>query len=201
MVAAEPRTRYSCKRHWFEIVAELSDFIWWSSIIIAISIALAEIIDKRAGWLVFLCLYPLGHVVAEVIKWNLDWYAIVDMPNGKSMFRQTTYVITLFGLNERVKNDYIDHLAPTTLTTAFGRRIGFQSVVMSSSTKAYFDGERVPMKLMEEFQKFPRKPRQEPFDNERAMLAAHASEWVQNGIIEPVHARALVAGMIQDNIT
>ncbi len=200
MVIVEPKERYRTRRHWHEICAEVSDFVWWSAIIITVSIALSKLIDRRAGWLILLCFYALGHMLAELIRWSLDWYAVVDMPNGSTVFRQITYTITLGGLNERVKEDSVIHLAPTIFTTAFGRFLGFQSVVMSSATKQYFDGERVPIELMKELRRFPAKRTDDPLDDERAMIVSHLGEWIQDGLVDKGPARALVASMIKDNI-
>jgi len=200
MGSQDPRIRYETRRHWYEIVAEVSDFIWWSSIIIMTSFALAQLIDRRAGWLVLLCVYPLGHMFAELVRWNLNWYAIVDMPAGGVIFRQTIRTLTLTGIDERVKEDYIAHMAPTYLSTWFSRQLGFISIKLSSATKAYFDGERVPARLLEEYHRAPRKKKDQPLDNERAMLASNISSWVNDGIVQPEQAAALVMSMIRDNV-
>lgn len=196
----QPRVRYETKRHWYEIAAETSDFVWWSAIIITMSLSLSQLVDRRAGWGVLLCLYPLGRLFAELVRWNLECFAVVDLPNGKSMFRQTVGVLTLLGVQERVKEDFTDHLAPTTYSTPFGRFLGFVSVTMSSASKQYFSGERVPKRLMDELRRNAGKMSEEPPDDERLYIAQNIGLWIDRGIIQPEEARTIAMSMIKDNL-
>jgi hypothetical protein len=158
-------------------------------------VALADLLGRPAGWLMLCCLWPLAPLFKELVLWNAEQYVIIDLPSGGSVLRKEFSILS-WG---KSVEDNVTHLAPTTLSTPLGRFLGYESVQLSSVNKVYFKGERVPVELMREMRKSPRKAK-DPIENERAMIISNLDGWIASGLIDLAPARAVVRGMVEDNL-
>jgi len=176
---------YQTRRHWYEVIYEAADMVYFGSTILLISFGAAMLWD-RLIWLCLLALYPLGHFVTELILWNSEWFFIVESSNGR---RSIVKVSGIFRPTE-IKDPVGFGMAHETVTPWLGKYLGFTSVHLANQNHIYVDGKRVPERLIREIDKVVGKGQANTPD---MAVLNNLSEWRDRDLISPVEARAAVS--------
>lgn len=185
--------RYATRRHWYEIVEEVSQCVWWSMVIILFTIGAAWIYAPLA-WLAVLTLYPVGYLTTELIRWNCEWYIILDYPSQKSR------IVKVAGVFKRkAVIDDINVMGRTEESDLFDRIIGYRKVHLAFSNHIYLDGNRVPMEFLRELDKAKRKPEQDEDDDHR-FVQGKLTEWTREQILDKATARVAATKWTLDNL-
>jgi hypothetical protein len=174
--------RYATRRHWYEIVEEVSQCVWWSTVIVLFTVGAAWIYTPLA-WLLLIVLYPVGYLFAELLRWNCEWYIIIDYPNLKSRIVKVSGVF-----RKKAVVDDINVMGRTEESDLFDRIIGFRKVHLAFSNRIYLDGRRVPVAFLRELDKAHKKPVEDE-DDDRRFVQGKLREWVQDGILDKATAR------------
>lgn len=188
-------SRYTTRRHWYEVVEEIADFCWWSGIIAAISFGLSRLIARPFGFTIILCIYPLLHLVLELLKWDSERYSIIDRKNG------TSYIVKNRGLLKRSHiQDNIAQMGRIETSTVFGRYVGFVQLHLTFASRVYLDGQRVPVKLIQELDRNVKKQNAELPETERGLVISSLLDWNRAGLLDEGMARVAVAKLVGDTI-
>lgn len=177
--------RCATRRHWFELVDEVADAAWWSIAIILFSIGISMLVYNRAIWLILLCVYPLAHVGLELARWYREWLIILDYNNGKSMLVKISGIIS----KKRIQ-DYASAVGRDRIEswTWLEERIGYKKVDIRSASRIYIEGQRVPIRFLNELDNEPLAEIDE--DQSESYAQRHLNEWKNAGLIPENLARA-----------
>lgn len=186
--------KYKTHRHWYELVAEISDAVWWCAIITSFSIGMAYAVERRFIWLLVCCVYPAAHLGAEVARWLSETYYIVDV-GGSTMIAKEWGVF-----NQKDIDDFTKGMTPMQQSTLFGRFVGFVEAHLVFDNRTYIDGTRVPVQLMKEITKTRTKREARTVESERELILASIAEWVHTGLLDPYEAKAAISRAVEENL-
>jgi len=193
------KTVYATRRHWYEILPEVSDGIWWGTIITVTTFAL---IDKfsypRLIALLLLNMYPLAHVIIELIKWNHEWFAVCRDTNGNGVFfkRHGLFVI-------KTTRDQIGHINAglEDTSTWLGRRLGFARVQIRTATHSYIEGRLVPKELLVAINKVQVKAPEVPDDaTGKQFVQGAVASWVDRDIVDEDVAKTVTRKWLLETV-
>ena len=177
---------YQTRRHWYEIVPETADALWWLILIVLYAFSLAELLhEPRLLLSLTLLLYPLWHVTAELIRWNHEWYMVLTDQHGSSRFVKSVGV-----LKQKYIDDRADDVSLVPETGVLGRYLGFTHVGLRSVRNIYTEGTLVPLELVKILQSFQSKPPALPDDpTNQQFIAGQILAWAQAGLVDPSLAK------------
>ena len=185
------KLRYATRRHWFELVEEIADFAWW--VIIFLSAAAgAGMLYRPLFALAIPPLLALAIPLAmEIGRWNTEWWIIVDYPGGKSKLQ------LLKGMLKRNRKvDDINALAPEESYWFFEKYLGFIRIKASSAKHVFFEGQRIPLRLMDEIEKAPISFKRLDPETEDQYMVQNLRDWASRGVIPPEMERAFAERML-----
>lgn len=173
---------YKTRRHWYEIVPETADALWWLTIIVLYAFSLAELfLEPRLLFSLSLVSYPLWHITAELIRWNHEWYRVLTDSHGKSRFVKTSGVLKRKSIEDRA--DDVSFIQETDL---LGRYLHFTHVDLRSVRNIYTEGSLVPLKLIKALHSIQSKPPTLPENaTNQQFIASQIVGWVRDGIVDP----------------
>jgi len=190
---------YQTRRHWYEILPETADTLWWLIIIALYAFGWAEILhEPRLLLSLTLIFYPLWHITAELIRWNHEWYMVLvdSHGHGSGRFVKSTGV-----LKQKYIDDRADDVSLVPESGPLGRYLGFTHVELRSVRNIYTEGTLVPLKLVKVLQSFQSKPPTLP-DNatNQQFIAGQILAWAQAGLVDPKLARIATQKFILEQL-
>ena len=178
---------------------EIADFIWWSAIVLLGSSGLSLILYETAASNLtlaglVLCVYPTIHLGAEIAKWNMEQWHIVDFPDRPARIYKT------WGITQNQIDNSLSSMGRTQIFSVVGRIFGFVNAHLVFEARTYLDGERVPIRLMEEIDRRVGKKDEPQPGSERELVISKLIDMVSTGIVDKGLARAFVSAVIGDNM-
>jgi hypothetical protein len=186
---------YATRRHWYEILPELSDCIWWSSIVSVGSACLSDIFgEPRALILALFALFPICHFLWEIVLWNTEWYYITVTSSGEAYIHKRSGL-----LSDSHSMDKAAEAMPVSVTVLLGRILGYTKVTMKSPRAVYLQGQLIPAMFLEAYHRVQIKsPRLRDDDNDRSLVIKNLDPWVRGGLLEMEEARAAASRIVRD---
>jgi hypothetical protein len=177
------RIVYETKRHWYEIVAEISDAVWWSAIIVLFTITFS-FLYKPLAWLTILIVYPIGSLSVELIRWNTEHFLITESDRGHRFIVKST------GLFRKVRifDPITQGMGRTEEEPWLGRQLGFMHVKLAAVNRIYLEGQRVPVRLVKELDR--QKAKDDEGDSDDTLVKRKLAEWLELGLVSHPMASA-----------
>jgi hypothetical protein len=185
------KLRYATRRHWFELVEEVADFVWWLAISLSVSVGLGLLYRPLYAMAIPPLLILAIPLAMEIARWNAEWWIIVDYPRGKSTLRRLKGILC-----EHNKGDDINAIATEEKRWIHEKYLGFTRVKASSNKHVYFEGERVPLRLMEEIKKAPITFKQLEPETEDQFLVQNLRDWTSRDVIPAEMEKEIVKQML-----
>lgn len=174
-------TVYVTRRHWYEIVPETADTIWWAVVISALAVSLSSLCaNPRLLAILLLVAYPMGAYLKELVLWNHELYVVLRLANGKGRLVKVAGV-----LKRKQVDDAITEVGRVQETTLLGRYLGFAKVDIQTPSRTYISGRLVPLKLlsaMDSVEKAALTLRGD--ENTRQVMMAQLASWLEHGLVD-----------------
>lgn len=188
---------FKTRRHWYEIVPETADTIWWCSVLCVLAASLVSLFGSiRFLAILVLVVYPIGAYVKELILWNHELYVVVKMQSGKGRLVKVSGVF-----NRKQVDDAVGDVGRVQETTMLGRYLGYAKVQVQTATRTYISGRLVPLKLMsamDAVEKAAAKPKGN--ENVQQLLVQHLGGWREAGLVDDETAKLAVRKLLMEGM-
>lgn len=187
------------RRHHFELIEELADMIWWTSIICGLAIPASELL--RYPQLKFLCaliLFPIWRLFWEILSWRAEVLILEETPAGP-MIRKKWGVLRTREIKDKVGSLALHKDEPIWL-----RLIGAVKVHVTSASNSYIDARLMRKEFWGRLDRMHSgmKDNKEitPSGNTALDLVQIMPGLVNQGLVSPTKAQWFVDGVLEKTI-